>query len=53
MLTAWDNLSESVDYEKKIDGFITKPIDFDKLFSEIELFLPSKKQKCVQKRTLR
>jgi CheY-like chemotaxis protein len=36
LLTAWDNLSDSNDFEKNIDGYISKPIDFDRLFTEVE-----------------
>jgi CheY-like chemotaxis protein len=48
MLTAWDNLSESTDYESKIDGLIAKPIDFDKLFTKVESLLPSRKQELIE-----
>ncbi len=36
LLTAWDNLSDCKDFEKNIDGYISKPIDFDRLFTEVE-----------------
>lgn len=36
LLTAWDNISDYDDFEKNIDGYISKPIDFDRLFTEVE-----------------
>ncbi|MEA5572592.1 response regulator [Calothrix sp. UHCC 0171] len=48
MLTAWENLSESIDYDSKVDGLITKPIDFEQLFAKIESFLPARPQEYVK-----
>mgnify|MGYP002778319502 CR=1 FL=1 len=42
LLTAWDNVSDYDDFDKNIDGYISKPIDFDRLFSEVETLTQSK-----------
>ncbi|BAZ39363.1 response regulator receiver sensor signal transduction histidine kinase [Calothrix sp. NIES-4101] len=48
MLTAWENLSESSDYNSKIDGLITKPIDFEQLFAKVEYFLSAHPQEYAK-----